>query len=139
MRPLSRGRAAAMSTPNPTTNTAAGKPTLSGEAIHVIDSLEATLVAVAKHAATASPGATQAIVDFGNAALDKLEAWGVRLRGEIEDLRGEFQQALKTNTNTVNQQVNPTPSLTPASQVVSKDSVYGGVVTAPRTASVSRN
>jgi hypothetical protein len=62
-------------------------PTLSAEAQHVIDSLEAHLGAVIQHAKSAAPGAVAEIAGFANVVLDKLESWGVGLRGELESFR----------------------------------------------------
>jgi len=73
-----------MSTPNPT------RAGLSAEARHVIDSLEAHLGVVLEHAKAAAPGAAAEIAKFGGLVLDKLELWGVELRGEAEVLRGKL-------------------------------------------------
>lgn len=58
---------------------------------HVIDSLEAHLGAVLEHAKTASPGATAVIAKFGEDVLDKLEAWGVAIRGDLEAYRAKLE------------------------------------------------
>jgi len=70
-----------------------------------LDSLESHLAAVLEHAKTASPGATKVIAGFADTVLDRLEDWGVELRGTLESYRAKVAEVTgfnaEANTNTV--------------------------------------
>jgi hypothetical protein len=91
-----------MSTPNPTS-----RRTISAEAQHVLDALEAHLGQVVALVQTASPGATKVLVEFGDAVLAKLDEWGVEFRGEVAAVKGKLDAASQLNT----QATAPAPSL----------------------------
>lgn len=84
-----------MSTPQPvpTANHVAHATgvALPASAQHVIDSLESHLGAVLEHAKTASPGAVAVLAKFGEDVLDKLESWGVGIRGDLEAYRAKVE------------------------------------------------
>jgi hypothetical protein len=62
-------------------------PTISSEAQHVIDSLEAHYVALTKFAAASSGPVLAQLESLSNAILAKLEAWGVGFRAELEQIK----------------------------------------------------
>jgi hypothetical protein len=72
---------------------ATNRPSLSAEAQHVIDSLEAHLGAIVKAAQSQSPALVAEVAKFGDAALGKLEAWGLTLRGEVQALENPANAA----------------------------------------------
>lgn len=62
---------------------------LSGEAQHVIDSLEAHLGAVTKAAASGNPALTAGVAKFADDALGLLESWGASLRVKLQAAESE--------------------------------------------------
>jgi hypothetical protein len=67
--------------------TAPASGTLSPEAQHVIDCLEAHLNAVKLAVASGTPGAVSDAKGFADAALQALQGWGLKIRGNLQALK----------------------------------------------------